>query len=187
MTANTIATLARLPLVMNCLVPFNTQAPPSSTARVFRLCASEPACGSVRQKQPIASSLRHVGKIAPLLLVGAEFEDGAAADGAVHAHQGGGGGAAGGDFLDGQGVGDVIGVGAAPFVRHHHAEQAQFAQLGDGRHRQSSRPLSNWAAWGAEFLAREIPRGIANHALFVGVEVRPPLSRPRAWPVSRKL
>ena len=52
-TANTIATPARLPLVTNCLLPFNTQRPSRSTARVRRLLASLPACGSVRQKQPI--------------------------------------------------------------------------------------------------------------------------------------
>ncbi len=51
-TANTIATLARLPLVTNCLLPFSTQRPSFSTARVLRLFASLPACGSVRQKQP---------------------------------------------------------------------------------------------------------------------------------------
>ncbi len=52
-TANTIATAARLPLVTNCLLPFSTQRPSRCTARVRRLFASLPACGSVRQKQPI--------------------------------------------------------------------------------------------------------------------------------------
>ena len=52
-TANTMATPARLPLVTNCFEPFRTQRPLRNTARVFRLLASLPACGSVRQKQPI--------------------------------------------------------------------------------------------------------------------------------------
>ena len=50
-TAKTIATAARLPLVTNCFEPFSTQRPSFSTARVRRLFASLPACGSVRQKQ----------------------------------------------------------------------------------------------------------------------------------------
>ncbi|MNQ49993.1 hypothetical protein D3C85_639180 [compost metagenome] len=53
-TAKTMASLARLPLLTNCLAPLSTQCSPCSSARVRRLCASEPACGSVRQKQPIA-------------------------------------------------------------------------------------------------------------------------------------
>jgi hypothetical protein len=52
-TAKTIATAARLPLVTNCLLPLRIQRPSRSTARVFKLLASLPACGSVRQKQPI--------------------------------------------------------------------------------------------------------------------------------------
>ena len=53
-TANTMAIFARLALVTNCFAPFKIQAPFLRTARDFKLCASEPACGSVRQKQPIA-------------------------------------------------------------------------------------------------------------------------------------
>ena len=52
-TANTIAIAARLPLVMNCLAPRKIHWPFLSTARVLRLFASDPACGSVKQKQPI--------------------------------------------------------------------------------------------------------------------------------------
>ena len=60
-TANTMAIFARLPLLTNCLVPLSTQSPLSSTARVRRLCASEPACGSVRAKQPMARPLASSG------------------------------------------------------------------------------------------------------------------------------
>jgi hypothetical protein len=52
-TAKTIATEARLPLVTNCLLPFSTHWPLRSSARVFSAAASLPECGSVRQKQPI--------------------------------------------------------------------------------------------------------------------------------------
>ena len=39
-------------LVMNCLEPSITHSPPSSTARVLVLAASEPASGSVRPNAP---------------------------------------------------------------------------------------------------------------------------------------
>ncbi len=51
--AKTIATAARDAFEMNCLLPSSTQRPSLSTARVRRLLASEPACGSVRQNEPI--------------------------------------------------------------------------------------------------------------------------------------
>jgi hypothetical protein len=49
--AKTIAICAFLPVVMNCLVPFSTQRLPWRRARVLIAAASDPACGSVRQKQ----------------------------------------------------------------------------------------------------------------------------------------
>ncbi|MCY1465185.1 hypothetical protein D9M71_832970 [compost metagenome] len=55
--ANTTATPARWPEVMNCLLPLSTQPLSVKRARVRRLWASEPACGSVRQKAPISSPL----------------------------------------------------------------------------------------------------------------------------------
>lgn len=62
-TANTTATSAYLPDVMNCFTPFRMYASPSRSARVVIAAASEPTCGSVRQKQPIfapvASGLRY--------------------------------------------------------------------------------------------------------------------------------
>ncbi|MNF95021.1 hypothetical protein D3C84_777570 [compost metagenome] len=60
-TAKTMASLARLPLLTNCLAPLSTHWPSRSSARVRRLCASEPACGSVRQKQPMAWPLARSG------------------------------------------------------------------------------------------------------------------------------
>jgi hypothetical protein len=54
-TANTMATSAFLPVVMNCFTPFSTQCSPSRSARVPIAPASEPTCGSVRQKQPNCS------------------------------------------------------------------------------------------------------------------------------------
>src|SRR5690554_1911052 len=51
-TAKTKASWACLPVVINCLVPFNIQLSPSRSALHSMALASEPTCGSVRQKQP---------------------------------------------------------------------------------------------------------------------------------------
>jgi len=63
LTANTMAMSPFLPEVMNCLTPFSTQWSPSRRAVVRIAEASEPTCGSVRQKQPnwlpLASGLRN--------------------------------------------------------------------------------------------------------------------------------
>ncbi len=52
--AHTIATSARLPLVIHILLPLRRQPSPSRTARVCIAAGSEPPCASVRPKQPIA-------------------------------------------------------------------------------------------------------------------------------------
>ncbi|EWS62537.1 hypothetical protein Y695_04236 [Hydrogenophaga sp. T4] len=51
-TAMTMATSPFLPLVMNCLTPLMTYSSPCFTAVVRSAEASEPTCGSVRQKAP---------------------------------------------------------------------------------------------------------------------------------------
>src|SRR2546426_2733296 len=50
--AQTTATSATEPLVIQSLVPLRTYAPPSRRARVFIPPGSEPWSGSVRPKQP---------------------------------------------------------------------------------------------------------------------------------------
>ena len=50
----------------------------------------------------------------------------------MHAHDGRDRAVAGGDLLDGEGVGQVAGAAAAPFIGYQHAHKAQFAQAGDG-------------------------------------------------------
>ena len=52
--AQTVATSARLPLVIHILAPFRIQSPPSRTAWVRMLPGSDPASGSVSPKQPTA-------------------------------------------------------------------------------------------------------------------------------------
>ena len=49
------ATSAHVPLVMNIFEPVSNQSPPSRTARILRLAASEPVSGSVSAKQASAS------------------------------------------------------------------------------------------------------------------------------------
>ncbi len=53
--AHTVATSARLPLVIHILVPFSTQSLPSRRAKVRIPAGLLPKSGSVRPKQPIAS------------------------------------------------------------------------------------------------------------------------------------
>ena len=66
-----------------------------------------------------------------LLRLRAVIQHRAAAHRIVDAHQRAGGAVAGGDFLHGQGVGDVVDIAAAPFFRDDHAEQAKLSHLGD--------------------------------------------------------
>ncbi len=54
-TAKMMAMSALAPLLMNCLLPLIDQPLPSRRARVARAATSEPACGSVRQKQTMLS------------------------------------------------------------------------------------------------------------------------------------
>ena len=61
-TAKTIATSAFAPLVMNCLTPFSRYASPRRSARVAIALASEPDCGSVRQKHPSRSPPASCGR-----------------------------------------------------------------------------------------------------------------------------
>ena len=59
--AQTVATSARLPLVIHILVPLSTQSLPSRRARVRMPAGLEPKSGSVRPKQPIASPAASLG------------------------------------------------------------------------------------------------------------------------------
>ena len=53
--AHTTATSAIVPFVIHILAPLSTQSPPSRRACMRIVPGSEPASGSVRPKQPIAS------------------------------------------------------------------------------------------------------------------------------------
>ncbi len=83
--------------------------------------------GQRKAADPFAA--RKLRQEALLLLLGAEFQDRHAADRAVDAHDGRARPVAGGDFLEGHGIGDGAGVRAAIGFRHQHAEQAEFAHL----------------------------------------------------------
>ncbi|MNJ42553.1 hypothetical protein D3C77_375250 [compost metagenome] len=101
-----------------------------------------------------------------LLLLGVAIgEQGAAAHRIVDAHQRAGGAIAGGDLLDRQGIGDIVGVAAAPLLGHDHAEQAQLAHL---LHHAVIDPagLFPGLGMGGDFAAGEIPGHVADHDLF---------------------
>ena len=53
--AHTVATSARLPLVIHIFVPLRIQSSPSRLARVRMFAGSEPKSGSVSPKHPTAS------------------------------------------------------------------------------------------------------------------------------------
>ena len=59
--AHTTATSAIVPFVIHIFAPFRTQSPPSRCACVRIEPGSEPASGSVRPKQPIASPVCMAG------------------------------------------------------------------------------------------------------------------------------
>ncbi|MNN31998.1 hypothetical protein D3C81_1457090 [compost metagenome] len=107
-------------------------------------------------------------QVAFLLRIGAIVQDRAAADRVVDAHQRGAGGAARGDFFDGERVRDIVGVGAAPVLRHDHAEQAQRAHFGDNLFRQAAVAVPLGGA-GGQALAGKGARAVADHLLLFGV------------------
>ena len=128
-TASTMATSACLPVVMNCLTPLSTQCPPSRTAVVFRADASEPTCGSVRQKQPRASPRASGSEPAVLLSVAAVLQRDAASQRVLHADDRGGGAISRGDFLEREHQAHGVHAGTAPGLGHGHAHGAQAAEF----------------------------------------------------------
>ena len=117
-TAKTSAMSAVRPEVMNCFTPFSTQPLPRRSARVLRFEASEPACGSVRQKAPSTSPLRQ--RLQPLLLLlgRAVGQQRRAVGRVVDAHHRRQPAVGRRDLLQRQHVGHHVGAGAAPFGRH---------------------------------------------------------------------
>ncbi len=121
----------------------------------------------------------------PLLLgVGGEIVD-AQAGQALNADDGRAGAVAGGDLLDGQRVGDVIGAGAVPCLGDQHAHQPELAHLPD-RRRRKGRGAAPLRGVGGEPFAGEIPRHVADHRLFFGQSHRPPPPRAAHPPAKRK-
>ncbi|MNZ46568.1 hypothetical protein D3C78_642520 [compost metagenome] len=108
-----------------------------------------------------------VGQPAVLLRLAAVLEDRAAAYRVVDAHQRASGAVAGGDFLDRQGIGHIVDVGAAPGFRHYHAEQTELAHLGD-QGVVDPAGLFPGLGVGRDLAAGEIARHVADHALLFG-------------------
>ncbi len=100
-----------------------------------------------------------------LLGLAAVVEDRPAADRVVDAHQRASGSVTGGDFLHGQGVGDIVDVGAAPFLGHHHAQQAQFTHLVDEAVVDPA-GLFPSLGMGRDLATGEVAGHVADHHLF---------------------
>jgi hypothetical protein len=90
--------------------------------------ASEPTCGSVRQKaaQPFAGS--QFLQVFFLLCVGAEGVDRTADHGVLHADDGRHGAITRGDLFQRQRQRNIVEAGTAPLLGHHHAADAEFSQ-----------------------------------------------------------
>ena len=85
--AHTTATSATEPLVIHILWPCRIQSSPSRRARVRIAPGSEPASGSVRPKQPIASPAAIRGSHCVLLLLRAPAVDREHRQRPLHRHQ----------------------------------------------------------------------------------------------------
>ena len=66
-------------------------------------------------------------------------------------HHGGGSGASHRDFFDGERIGDVVGIRAAPFLGHDHAEQTQLPHPDHGVVRDPAVFLPLGCIWQARF------------------------------------
>ena len=105
-------------------------------------------------------------QITLLLRQGAKFQYRHAADGIMATHHDSHGAIGGGNFLQCHGVGYIVESGAAPFRRHRHAHQAQFAH---GREDipWKMRIVLPRRRIGGNLFRGECPRHIADHDLFV--------------------
>jgi hypothetical protein len=124
--------------------------------------ASEPAWGSVRAKQPGASP-----EEAQALLVGSELQDRVAVERVVDRHDDRVGRAGLGDLLERDHVGDGVGAGAAPALRHRDAHEPQLTHALDRLVREA-RFAVDLRGDGAHVLLGELPRHRLDHRLLVG-------------------
>ena len=126
-TANTIITWPFLPEVMNCLAPWWWRSPSR--------CARVRSVGGVRSRlrllleaaDPLAA--RHLWQEPVLLLIGAEFDDGHAADRTVDAQDGGAGPRHRRRSPPAPMRRSRPPCRTAMFFRHQHTEETQFPHL----------------------------------------------------------
>ena len=134
---------------------------------------------------------RHRPQILLLLLRRAVFDQRHAADRIVAAHDGGDRAVAGGDLLQRQRIGDVVGAGAVPFGRNRHAHEAELAQLAQ----RLARELGLAVPFGRmrrQRRAREFARGVPDSAPVrsvssMSLHTRPPGAAYRAFARLRAL
>ena len=115
-------------------------------AVVCTLAASEPASGSVRAKAPSLSAVDQVGQPAPLLLLGAEQQQGADADGVVGVDEDGDAGVVAAEHSMTLQVGQLREAAAAELGRRGHAQHAEVGQAGDHLRRDVGQSRSMAAA-----------------------------------------
>ena len=151
---------------MNCLVPVSTYLLPSRRARVRIAGGVRAGLGLGQAEGARASRRAPSASGTALLLVGAEFEQRHAADRVLHAHDGRAGAVAGGDLLQRQRIGDMVGGGAVIGLGHQHAEQPELAHLAQrlGREARSAVPFGGERL---QPLVGEIPRHVADHRLLL--------------------
>ena len=127
-----------------------------------------------------------------LLLVGAEGENRAAHHRVLHGDDRRRRAVARGDLLEREGERDVVGAGAAPGLRDHHAEGAELAQRGQLLAREVMLAIPARRV-GREPLAREGAHRVADQSLLFGEQHRiipraaaRSACRPRRAPVPRR-
>ena len=142
--AQTSATCARLPLVIQRFVPLSTQR----VAVVDRRsCACptgfEPESGSVRPKQPMISPFAIFGQVALLLRLGAERVDRVHDERALHAREAADAGVAALELLHREAVADLAQAGAA--VARAGCSRAGRARAISGMRSVGNVPFSKWS------------------------------------------
>ena len=126
--AQTTATSAIEPFVIHIFWPCRIQSSPSRRARVRIEPGSEPASGSVRPKQPIASPAAMRGQPLLLLLLRAPAVDRVHRQRALHGDEAAHAAVAGLELQAGEAVGGRARAGAAVALEVH-AEHAELAEL----------------------------------------------------------
>ncbi len=158
--AQTTATSATPPLVIQVFSPLSTQPSPSRRAVVRMPAGFEPKSGSVSPKQPIAWPRCRRGSHRFFLLVGSVGVDGIHHQRALHGDEAAQAGIAALDLLHDEAVLDVAHAGAAVAFQVR-AEEAEFGHFGDQLGREAG-VAEAIADHGRDALVGEPARGLPH-------------------------